>query len=127
MVQIATSVKVVARVGSARGFGTTVFAGWSAVHFVGAANLLAGGVVPCYLISLFGVLAHHFLLREVGPSAYAVLVIDDQVHQDARVVVLVVGDHVTQFILGAPATVVVQPIDGGVTHVLGGAVAVDFS
>ena len=116
VVQVAAAVKVLALVGST-GSG---IAGSHAL--VGAANV---GQCPRQAVGITGHGAGHALVSQVHPAAFAALVVDDHVHQHAGVMGVQGADHLTQLRLGAETGVVLQPINGHVTHTLRGAIGIN--
>ena len=67
-------------------------------------------IIPCNAVSAVG------LIGEVYPRRQSVLVVDDHIFDDASSLVLEGLDHLLQFCLCTPATVVIKPEAGIVAH-----------
>ncbi len=119
VVQVARAIEVLTLVGCT---SSLVASGHA---LVGAANLRVLGAVPRHGVFLARVLAGNRFVGEVGPTRSTILVVDDQVLDDAGVLALVGGNHAAQVGLAAETTVVGKPVHGRVTHGPGGATFLD--
>ena len=73
---------------------------------------------PCHTVGLASDRTCHGLIGKVHPAGLAALVVDYHIHQHAGVVVVEGRDHVAQLTLSTEAGIVLQPIDGHITHAL---------
>ena len=121
MVEIAEPIEVISRVSCA--FYPAGYARIRvSVGLVGAANLTVVRVVPLHFVGLSRYGSRHILLCKVCPSVQTVLVVDDNIFDKARSFAPESPDHVAQFGLRSPATVVVKPETRVVSHRLSVAV-----